>query len=414
LKLRDENMDGLTGVGVEGLAVTAQAAELGRAGETSINSPARAAIPRSEGIHLEIKNGLGEKPWTESDPKTLLKDCFVAIATAKAVAEGRFTPEQWVNIHLSARPDFNEGVNVFGRNPESVTGWGKPVQFGDSGEAQLSAAEAQDLKHLFTRYLPLWEKTMPRVNLFAGGVNALSPDSVEFQGEAKKCGSSNTTLLWMNEKFNLVAINAPHLNGLHLVVDGRDSYWKARGGFKRPWQNQFQQDSRQTDLSQITGFLEAEAILIGAERVLLQEGKLPYYHPEVHFSSNWASGLRPVEEGGKLDTAYLASVGKFEGAGIKERRKFMQARKNEKRKHRVGEDEEWGMGTHGHLYVTRDMNTYVTLPSRPQAEVPNQWEGIAPFGNDEGIKIRELAQRNLTTWLTVNTTGGLSTALVNQ
>lgn len=401
-------MDGSSVEGIE-VSPTIQSIELGKAGDTRIISPAQAAIPRSEGIHLEVKDSINEKPWVKEDPKKLLRDGYFAIAVAKAVAEGRFTPEQWVNIHLDGQPSFNQGVNVFGRNPESVSGWGKPVQF-NPGEAQLPSAEAEDLKRLFAHYLPLWEKTIPQVNLFAEGANTFPPDSEAFQQELQAYSLRRETLLWINDKFALVAINNPHLNGIHLVVHGRDSYWKDRGGLKRPWQNHPQGvsgqipegtpgstelSSGQTDLPQITGFLEAEAILIGAQRVLLGEGKLPFYNPEVHFSSNWAPSLRPVEDGGKLDRSYL-STGDLE-----------QARKDEKRSHRIGGDREWDLGVHGHLYATRDSGKFVELPSRPQVEVPEQWEGINPPSEAEVEQVRELVQQGLAPWLIDNAAGSL-------
>lgn len=403
-------MDGPAGI--EGLPSITQTVELGKAGDTRIISPAQAAIPRSEGIHLEVRNSGGEKPWTEEDPKTLLRDSYFAVAVAKAVAEGRFTPEQWMNIHLDGRLPFNQGVNVFGRNPESVNGWGKPVQF-NPGEDQLSSAEAQDLKHLFAHYLPLWEKASQQIDLFKGGVNLFPPDSEAFQQETQEYNLRKETLLWMNDKFALVVVNAPHLNGMHLVVHGRDIYWKDRGGFKRPWQNQpqgvsgampegtlgsIEQSPGQTNLPQITGFLEAEAILIGAQRVLLGEGKLPFYNPEVHFSSNWAPSLKPVEEGGKLDTSYFSADN------------LEQARKDEKRSHRVDGDRAWDLGTHGHLYVTRDPKQFVSLPSRPKSEVPREWEGIKPPSETEVEQAKKLIQQGLTPWLIDNATGNLSAA----
>ena len=65
------------------------------------------------------------------------------------------------------------------------------------------------------------------------------------------------------------------------------------------------------------------------------------------------------------------------------------------------------MGTHGHLYATRDVDKYVVLPSRPKTEVPKEWGGISPLSQDEGIKIKELAQENLSVWLTDNASGAL-------
>jgi len=403
-------------VNSEAISGLVQAKDLGKVGETHVISPSEAAIPRPEGIHLEVKNGLGENPWVEADPKTLIKDGFVAVAVAKAVVEGRFTPEQWVNIHLSGRPDFNRGVNVFGRNPESANGWGKPVHY-EPGQTQLSQDEARDLEHLFRLYLPRWEKTCPQVSLFTEGVEAILPEATEFQEEGQEYNLRNETLLWLNNKFALVLVNAPHLNGLHLVVHGRDRYWKDHGGFKRPWQSKLQpasepiiedisgsvkQPTAQTDLSQIIGFLEAEAILIGAQRVLLQEGGLPFYNPEIHFSSSWAPSLKTVEQGGKLNMDYLTDPN------------LEQARKNEKKVHRVGGNEEWDLGMHGHLYATRDADRYVLLPTRPQAEVPDQWKGIAPLSSDEAAKVKDLTQQKLTNWLTTNVTGGILPMPISQ
>ncbi|EKD64882.1 MAG: hypothetical protein ACD_50C00271G0001 [uncultured bacterium] len=63
---------------------------------------------------------------------------------------------------------------------------------------------------------------------------------------------------------------------------------------------------------------------------------------------------------------------------------------------------------HGHLYATRDPNTYVSLPARPEKEVPQEWEGITPLTDDEEGTIKTLIAERLTPWLEQNAMGSLN------
>ena len=101
-----------------------------KSGDIRIIKPSPPAIPASEGNHLQVTTGEGIS-WRQRPAKELLRMAFFALPTAKVLAEGRDSEDLWANIHLNGRPGFETGVNVFGRNPESSSGWGKPVSLRD-------------------------------------------------------------------------------------------------------------------------------------------------------------------------------------------------------------------------------------------------------------------------------------------
>lgn len=359
-----------------------QKESLVESGDIRIIKPNPPAIPLSEGIHLEVTTDQ-DTPWRQRSPKELLRMGLFALPTAKVVAEGRFTEEFWANIHLNSYPDFDRGVNVYGRNPTSEAGWAKPAVIRETPGESIPIDGKNRLKQTFSRYLPLWNKLEQTIALFTDGVGQVHRED---EGGSEK-------VLWANEKFNLVIAEKPHLSGLHLVVHPREDYWAERGGFRRAWQI----DPNQPDFQEhVQGFLEAMSIILGAERVLIEDGKLPFYNPEIHFSGNWTSDFQPPERGGSLDTSYLSQAD------------LERARKEEKREHRVGGVEEWKSSMHGHLYATRDPNTYVSLPTRPQKEVPEQWVGITPITDDEEETVKTLISKRLTPWLEQNVIGSLN------
>lgn len=344
---------------------------LGEIQDIKVQHPRKQAILLSEGIHLEVINTVDDREWRIKDVRELLKEAFFALPVAKMIAEGRFTEEFWTNIHLNSYPGFDKGWNVFGRNPKSETGWGKPVSIQEVSESDLPLDQKEKLKETFSRYLPLWEKEIDKIRVFGEGIKPVDRQSAEFDELSSKL---KDPLIWANDKFELVIVREPHLSGLHLVVHPREQ-------LKRPWQKP-------------EDFLEAAAILLGVQR-LLEEGNLPFYNPEIHFSGNWAKDLLLKEKGGKLNTSYLSSED------------LVKQRKAEKRKHRIGTQEQWETSTHGHLYATHDPKAFVSLPSRPKAEVPGQWERIRPLDENDSQRVRDLIGNNLTSWLKKSATGRL-------
>lgn len=369
---------------------TARQEVLGQAGEIKVIRPDPAAIALSEGVHLEVV-GNKDVSWRNQDTKDILKKQFFALPVAKVLSEGRYSSDFWANIHLNSYPNFDTGVNVFGRNPNSDEGWARPVTIREVPSETLPQDEKTQLSKTLRKYLPLWEQMLSNIELFKEGIGQLSLDDPGFVEGAEPNANKIDKVIWENEKFSLVIVQNPHLSGLHLVVHPRESYWEERGGFKRSWQV----DAGSQGQEHIKGFLEASAILIGAEKILLQEEGLPFYNPEIHFSGNWAPDLRPQDQGGKLKTDYLEDPD------------LRKARKTEKRAHRVDSDEEWQTTMHGHLYATRDPKFYVGLPSRPQKEVPDQWRGIVSLSADETTRINEVISQRLTPWLSENARGGL-------
>ena len=362
---------------------------LGHSGNIKIIRPAPAAIPFSEGIHLQVVDGQNQS-WRQREIKDILRMEFFALPAAKVIAEGKFSPDLWANIHLNSYPGFDNGVNVFGRNPKSGTGWGKPVVIRYINAEPLEEEMKKKLTTTLDHYLPTWKKLLPKIQLSKNGIGQIDPQDPDFVVEEEKLAGKNEKTIWANEKFILVIVGNPHLSGLHLVVHTRESYWKKRGGFQRPWHvNPNGPEAPEN----VEGYLEAVSIIFGAEKILLEEEGLAFYNPEIHFSGNWAADLVIAESGGKLNLDYYSMEN------------LERARKAGKRIYKAGAEDELQTAMHGHLYATRDPKTFVKLPTRPQQEVPNQWEGITPLSVDETTRISQVISKRLTPWLEKNASG---------
>lgn len=330
-------------------------------GNFELYTPTSATILRSEGTNLAIKK-TGEFDWQKASPEDLVEATTLSLGAAKLLVESGHTPDFWSNIHLNSKAGTSDHINVFGRNPTSVSGWRKPVKL----TTEIPAGEEQSLTvdqvELIRRYMPNWERLAHRFEINPVAPPLVDQSTEEYQELMEQYGTRTNgaeKIVWANEKFVIVIILKPHLNGLHLVIHPRGDYWQERGKFKRPWQ--------QSDHGELNHIMAFEEAMITLRQALdaINEASLPFYNPEIHFSGNWASDLQVVEDGGKLDTSYLESDD-------------LQRRKAEKRRHFVGNPSQFETAVHGHLYMTADPEQFVTLPERPQAEVPEQWEGINP------------------------------------
>ncbi len=374
-----------------------------------IKLPDRAAIPKEEGTHMQvIPKEKAEADWRTSALEDILKEGYYALAAARIIADSGRTEDNWVNIHWNSRPEFMAGANVFGRNPTSETGWAKSVVMREGGvEVSENREVRENLRRFTERYLSNWEKPKGNISLFSEGINELKPDSPEFQAEAKKFAEREDpwqeTTLWTNEKFVLVAVDNPHLNGVHLVVHPREAFWKEKSSFRKPWQAA--QAWHEGDSDYVKGFLESVAILKTAQEILTQHSdKVKFANPEIHYSGNWGKDLLTKEKGGKFDMGEWVQAVAEGDPRIRE----------EKRRYQYGKPEEFGASMHGpgssmhgHLYASRKENEYVELPSRPKKEVPEEWEGIQPMDRDEIETILQLIQNNMTNQLENNAKGGL-------
>lgn len=356
--------------------VQPEARRITQVGEFIVEKPKYPAIRPTEGLHFQIREEGEVKNWQYQDPKDITKEALIGLAVGRVVAEGKDSPDMWVNLHLNSRPPFDKTINVFGRNPDSKTGWGRPVVIREHGEAAL---ENSKLDYVLERYVKQCSEFIDQMEPFQDGIGEITPESEEFLEESEKLKAKSEHLIWLNNKYSLVAILKPHLTGLHLVVHPRESYFgeEDRGGFKRPWQHPKE-------------FMEMMGVVLGAQRVI-DEYKMNFFNPEIHFSGNWSPDLKTIDEGGKLDVSYLTELGYSIGA-----------RKGEKKAHEVGGEDEWQTAVHGHLYATDRADQYVTLPERPEDEVPEQWRGIIPINEERLNLVEEVIQRNLTPWLNNN------------
>jgi len=366
-----------------------------------VHHPLEQAIPLEEGIQLVVDNGQEISHRNQQDVPALLRAAYYALAVAKVEAEGRFTKEFWANIQMNSWPGTEKGINVFGKSPQSKEGWGKPVNLRPT-EARKPESLDQNQKAKLQRtmelYLPRWEKKAQEITVFDGGVNEIKPDNEVFQKESEiwinRPDPWQERAVWLNEKFVLVVVKNPHLDGLHLVCHARKDYWSKVGekGVVKAWQT----PKGEEDPKYLNGFVESNAILLGADQIIQEAGD--FHNAEIHFSGNW--GFRPLEPASKevggreVDSSYLKEEN------------LEQARKMEK----VGVQDAWAGGdpdwhSHGHLYATRSPDKYVTLPSRPMKEVPEEWVATKPLSPEEEEKIYQLIQEKLTTWLEANCQG---------
>jgi len=363
--------------------------------------PLPSAIPQTEGIHLAVDSGRDLDRENPSDTPDLLRSAYYALAVAKIEAEGKYTEDFWANIQMNARPGFDRSINIYGRNPQSTEGWAKPVNIRDaSSQAEIRQPLAENQKKQLTRtaelYLPKWEQLAQNITVFASGVNETLPDDPAFQQEKEKWSDRpdpwQEQLIWMNEKFSLVIVKNPHLNGLHLVCHARQDYWQnqAQQAVVKAWETPKPGEAP----TFIQGFIESNAILLGVQNLI----KNKFFNPEIHYSGNWGfKPLDPVSDsvGGRtVQNEYLAD------------NDLPHARKKEK----IASEQRWQGGepdwhAHGHLYATRSPDQYVALPSRSMREVPQEWEGINALSPEEEADITSLIQTELTSWLENNAQG---------
>lgn len=353
--------------------------------------PSKPVIDPAEGLQITVDNGQELSHDEDENGVSLVKSSYYALAVAKVLAESRQSPDFWANIQLNSVPGADKGVNVFGRNPASTEAWGKPVNLRLPEERNFQQNAPPDLARLLSRYIPLWEKEAQEIILFSDGVKAIKPETPDFQAEKdlwlNRPDPWQEELIWMNEKFSLVIVKNPHLNGLHLVCHAREKYWSSHGerGVVKVWKT----PKREEDPVFIHGFMESNAILLAAEKMAKENH---FYNPEIHYSGNW--GFKPLdpvsEQVGGREVQYQST----------ENQTPLRARRGAKR---VSE-EAWEGGSpnwhaHGHLYATRQAEKYVNLPSRPMKEVPAEWEKTKPLSAEEEERITAAIQSQLTSYL---------------
>jgi len=345
--------------------------------------PLNPNIPLNEGLHIEVSSGHD----SEDSPREVLERYLMALGSAKVLAESGKTPDAWANTRL----EQGQTVSTYGRVPEVENSWRKPVNTSNRVVPEMGSLEpnygTQKLQELFGRYLPGWEHLADNIELFKNGVD----------GEDINKITENAVTIWENNRFELdVAIIAPHVKGLHLVVNPKKN-------FQRQWQTVGGQNEEQTYIQQT---LEATAIAMGVQK-LLAEGK-----GEIHNSGNWAGGLKTTQEGGKLDM-----------------KKFVENRKIEKRTHTqdIGVTQEQiknrsyvndPFNTSIHAQVLLPTEGSVILPEMSESEAKERGKAdiVAQWGKEvrsdttpaqlEEIKTK-LGEGKLTKWLEENCQGHL-------
>lgn len=357
---------------------------------TRVYIPPTPNIPIKEGLHVEVAS---IKDVVDSS-KEVLKRLLLGEGVAKVIAESSLTPDAWANTRL----EKGNVVSIYGRVPEEEKSWRKPVDTLNRNAPSIEELEpfyaTQKLQELSARYLPKWEKLLEKMVLFEGGVS----------GKAIPVSMEGESTVWKSDKFSVELIREPHINGYHLVVNPSESY-------ERQWQTvrESAQDVGNNVMVQeyIQATLEATAIAMGV-RQLLAGGR-----GEIHNSGNWAGGLRPATEGGKLDLDRLRS-------NIRE----------EKRRHRpdlASDEEKFGTSMHVHVYIP-DEGDVVILPPMSKSEamerlndardkgesidqyekVIAQWDAIQPSTPDKIATINErLGENKLNEWLRDNAQGSL-------
>lgn len=332
--------------------------------------------------------------WRINELKPIIECSSLALGVASMIIKDEFIPDFWVNIQWNAHRFFNEGINVFGRNPVSRT-WGKPVSYPKKlSRFNYSKKYLLKLRRICNKHLSLWERSSKFFPPFFKNDKEFSFDAQAFS-EAEYIFTRNQVpkkkkdVLWVNKKFILVAPRKPHLTGFHFQLFPSLSYWKKLGGFKSPWQ--LPEDfSLIQARSQIQGYFEMTVILFGVIKILLKEKNLNFYNPEIHFSGNWNKDLLPKEKGGKLSLDFLKEI-QGKSQRIKER-----IIKKEKEKYLVGGYKEFRAIGHGHLYATFSPKEFVKLPSRPSDEVPSEWMRIHAINREKIKIIRQILQKDLT------------------
>ncbi|KKQ17934.1 MAG: hypothetical protein US31_C0013G0017 [Berkelbacteria bacterium GW2011_GWA1_36_9] len=362
--------------------------ELFSDGKLRLTLPENPAIDPKEGWQITVDNGQELSHDEDANGIELVRSVYYALAVAKAMAESRFTPDYWANIQLNSVHGADNGVNVFGRNPNSKEAWGKPVNLRMPEERKKYESQKVDPKvaELFRKYLPFWGKEAQDLTLFPDGIKEIKPEEPEFQVEKdhwlNRPDPWQEKLIWMNEKFDLVIVQNPHLNGLHLVCHAREKYWSqfTDKGIAKMWKTPNLKEQEEPVF--IQGMAESSAILLGTEKIAKE---LNFFNPEIHYSGNWGfKPLDPVSEqvgGREVD---------YQGNDVGDSK-----RTSEKK---------WESGApnwhaHGHLYATRQAEEFVKLPSRPMKEVPEEWANIQPLTAEEEERITHAIQEQLCVWL---------------
>lgn len=360
-----------------------------------IYHPWEPAIPAAEGLHLVV------------NPKEIsiqgeLRAAWYSLGVAKDMAEGRFTEDFWANIQKNAYSGIDFGYNVYGRNPQSKESWAKPVNIRTQEERKTEPLDEKQLNKLqrtMELYLPKWEREAQEVTIFEEGIKEIKPEEDSFRKETEIWQNRpepwQEKAIWMNDKFVLVIVQKPHLNGLHLVCHARKEYWSkhAQQGVIKAWQTP---ETEKEDPVFLKGFIESNAILLGVQQLIQADDR--FFNSEIHFSGNW--GFKPLDPstpdigGREVEPTYLT------GENLEQARKM---EKFDAQKRWASGDPDWH--AHGHLYATRDPQEYVKLPSRPAKEVPGEWERTHPLSAKEESDIYNLIQQSLGSWLETNCQG---------
>lgn len=359
----------------------------------NVSIPKTPKIPLDEGLQVKISGGHD----TSDTPKQVLQRCLLGLGTAKAIAESATTGahEVWANTRI----EKGQEVNVYGKDPYSVSSWRRPVDTSNrlviSMETLSPAYDEYKLANLFQRYLPKWEALAKNITLFDGGVNGHDIEREEGGGP----------IIWENDALTLQIIRDPHLDGYHLVAHPKES-------FSRQWQaiREAANDAEPQKIIQvyIQKTLEATAVAMGACQ-LLSQGR-----GEIHNSGNWAGGLKTTDEGGKLSMEDLA-----------------KNPKKEKKSHRpdlATSETSFGTGMHVHVYIPEEGETVVLpkmnigeakirredalkkgLPTEEYDTIIDQWNKIPSLTPEKIKEIKDkLGNGKLTKWLENNCEGKLS------
>lgn len=320
--------------------------------------PSNPSIPLEEGNHFLIPYQEGKLP-DQLLAREMLIRAYFAVPVARAIAEGSTSSDQWANIVFDA-----DGVNIFGRNPDSEVGWGKPVVRRRGISDEITDVQGSGLAREIGEELSAAEQNLAAISLFKDGINPLDPQSSDFLQEDEYIrGFGGSKVLWANDKFLLINIADRHLNGIHISVYPRRSYLQRIGAFRNAWQTTNNSGNTTNDF--LISYLEATSILIGAQRLLVQGAGLGY-NSEIHFLGNWAF-LSPAQY--PID---------FSRASF-----------------------------HGHLYAPESPDTTVILPSRRRSEAPDDWQGIVPISGQTVEIMQSRLQEGLTDFLSRECSGAL-------
>ena len=331
--------------------------------------PAKSNVPLNEGLHIQISDGHNSK----DSAREILSRYALALGSAKALAESGLTQDAWANTRL----EKGQAISVYGRIPGNEKSWRKPVDTFSRNVPEINRLEPNyntaKLQKLFSRYLPKWEKITESIELFKNGVKGK-----DIKGQS----SQEEVSIWENDKFNLVIVTKPHLKGIHLVVNPKESV-------RRQWQT-----AREEEQIYIQQTLEATAIAMGVQK-LLAPGQ-----GEIHNSGNWAGDLKSTEEGGRLNM-----------------QNFKKNRKTEKKIHRpdiASEENQIRTGMHAHIYIPEDGPVVLPEMSKEEAiekgraDIARQWDEIPPTNAAQLEEIKtKLGKEKLTKWLDENCKGQL-------